>query len=117
MTELRITIGEPFEAMLERAEAAEHAWRAGLVSEPAATHLNFGSWEQLTRTLTPKRLELLRYLHRSPAASVRALATTLGRAYANVHADVEALAEAGLIERDAEGLRADYDEITTRMAL
>lgn len=42
MTELKITIGEPFEAVLERAEAAEHAWRTGRVSEPPATHLNFG---------------------------------------------------------------------------
>jgi predicted transcriptional regulator len=117
MTTLKISVGEDFTAVLDRAEAAERAWRAGAVTADAPTHIDFASWEQLTKTLTPKRLEMLRHLHRHPAASVRALALTLRRAYANVHADVEALSEAGLIARDADGLRAAYDEITTRIAL
>lgn len=118
MTELKITVSEGFEAVLERAAEAERQWRAGETRGDAATHLNFESWEQLTRTLTPKRLELLRHLHRQPAASVHALARALGRAYANVHADVDALVGAGLIDRPAEGgLRAEYDVLTTRMVL
>lgn len=114
--DIRITVGEGFAAVLNRAEAAERAWRNGTAGE-AATYVNFATWEEMTRTLTPRRLDLLRHLHRNPAVSVRALARTLGRSYANVHADVEALAAAGLIERDVEGLRADYDGITTRIAL
>lgn len=114
---IRITVGEGFASVLDRAEGAERAWRSGETAGDATTHVNFESWEDLTRTLTPRRLDLLRHLHRNPTVSVRALAHTLGRAYANVHADVEALAAAGLIERNADGLRADYDEITTRIAL
>lgn len=113
MSELKITVGEDPSSVLDRAAEAERAWRAGDV----ATHLNFESWELLTAVLTPRRLELLRQLHRVPVASVRSLAGTLNRAYANVHADVTALAEAGLIERDERGIRAGYDEITTRIAL
>ncbi|HYG90679.1 MAG TPA: hypothetical protein VD978_30980 [Azospirillum sp.] len=115
--DIRITVGEDFAAVLNRAEDAERAWRTGEATGEATTHINFETWEELTRTLTPRRLELLRHLHRNPAASVRALAHTLGRAYANVHADVEALTAAGLVERDVDGLRADYDGITTRIAL
>jgi predicted transcriptional regulator len=48
---------------------------------------------------------------------VAALARSLGRDYKRVHADVEALATAGLIERDREGLRAEYEEIRTVVAL
>lgn len=117
MSEIKITVGEGLSSVLDRAAEAERAWRAGERAADVATHLNFENWELLTAVLTPRRLELLRHLHRAPASSVRSLASTLNRAYANVHADVAALTEAGLIERDARGIRAGYDEITTRIAL
>jgi predicted transcriptional regulator len=50
-------------------------------------------------------------------ASVRALAKALDRDYSNVHADVRALAEAGLLDMDKSGVRADYDAIETRVAI
>lgn len=117
MTDLKIIVGESFDAVLSRAEAAERGWRAGAITGDAATYVNFASWEHLTSVLTPKRLELLRTLHHSPTASVRRLAKTLGRSYANVHADIEALTAAGLVERGDEGLRAEYDGISTHIAL
>ena len=61
--------------------------------------------------LTPKRVELLRHLHRQEVPSVAELARALGRNYKRVHADVEALTAAGLIDRTPAGLRADYGEI------
>ena len=69
--------------------------------------------------MSPKRLALLRHLHGRPAKSVRALALALGRDYRRVHQDVEALAEAGLLERDSDGLRTGYDtvHVETRIAL
>ncbi len=67
------------------------------------------TWELMVRTLSPKRLELLRHLHRNPARTIRALADALGRDYRRVHEDVEALEAAGLLERDKTGVRADYD--------
>src|SRR5207247_1391542 len=72
-------------------------------------HLAFESWDALARVLTGKRMELLRYVHRHKVASVRALAKALRRDYSNVHADVQALTEAGLLDATDNGLRADYD--------
>jgi predicted transcriptional regulator len=80
-------------------------------------HLAFESWEALARLLTGKRMELLRYVRRHKVASVRALAKSLKRDYSNVHADVQALTAAGLLDATDGGLRADYDVIETRIAI
>ena len=80
-------------------------------------HLSFESWDALARVVTGKRMELLRYVRRNHVPSVRALAKALSRDYSNVHADVKALASAGLLEASAKGVRADYDAIETRIAL
>jgi predicted transcriptional regulator len=80
-------------------------------------HLAFESWDTLARVLTGKRMELLSYVRRHRVASVRALAKALKRDYSNVHADVQALAGAGLLENSRKGVRADYDTIETRIAI
>jgi predicted transcriptional regulator len=81
------------------------------------THIAFESWDALSRTLTGKRMELLRYVHRNRVESVRALAKALDRDYSNVHADVQALAAAGLLESSDDGVHADYDIIETKIAI
>ena len=43
-------------------------------------------------------MELLSYVRRNHVTSIRALAKALGRDYSNVHADVQALAGAGLLD-------------------
>ncbi len=96
-------------------DAWERAERGDTV-EPE-THVTFESWAGLSAVLTPKRVELLRHVHRHPAATVAELARTLGRDYKRVRNDVEELAAAGLIERTVDGVRADYDEIHTAIAL
>jgi predicted transcriptional regulator len=83
----------------------------------AETHVTFETWEALAAVMTPKRFDLVRHLHRSPEASVAALARSLGRDYKRVHEDVEALLAAGLVERSEAGLTAEYDEVRTRIAL
>ena len=67
--------------------------------------------------LTNKRMELLRYVRRHKVASVRALAKALRRDYSNVHADVQALTGAGLLDVGEGVLRADYDSIETKIAI
>lgn len=74
--------------------------------------LHFESWESLVRTLTPKRLELIRYVRK-----VTDLAHGLKRDYRNVHNDVTALSEAGLLEKTEAGYRAPFDRIATEIAL
>lgn len=109
--EIKIHVGGGFDAVSKRVIAAwELAERGQPVNE---RHLTFVSWNALSNVMTPKRFELLRYLHKHPAASIAALARELARDYKRVHEDVDALASAGLVERDARGLRVEYSEILT----
>jgi predicted transcriptional regulator len=78
-------------------------------------HVSFETWETMVRVLSPRRLELLRHVHRNPARNIRALAQALHRDYRRVHEDVTALEAAGLLDRDKTGVRAGYDAFEVRM--
>jgi len=80
-------------------------------------HVTFPDLPSMLSALTPKRLELLRDVHREPAPSVKALAERLGRDYKRVHEDVEALAASGLLQRERGRVSAPYDAITAEMRL
>jgi predicted transcriptional regulator len=80
-------------------------------------HVTFPDLPAMLNALSPKRLELLRDVHREPAPSVRALADRLGRDYKRVHEDVETLAASGLLQRDDGRVSAPYDAITAEMRL
>jgi len=68
--------------------------------------------------MTPKRYELLRHLRRSPESGIHALARALGRDVRRVHEGVVALAELGLVTRDADGrLSSDVDEIPSTIRI
>ena len=87
----------------ERFVEAWHKAEAGEI-EQAEIHLGFGDFVMLTAVLSPKRLELMKTLRQHGPLSVRALSKQLERDYKNVHADVSALEEVGLIQRTEEGL-------------
>jgi predicted transcriptional regulator len=116
MSEVKITVGGQMEADASRRflDAWHRAERGAQFSE---RHLAFESWEALARVLTGKRMALLRHVRRHEVGSVRALAKALGRDYSNVHADVQALAAAGLLDLAGGGVQADYDAIETRIAI
>jgi predicted transcriptional regulator len=116
MNDVKITVG----ANLEEAASNRFidAWhRAERGDRLQERHLAFENWDTLVRVLTGKRMELLRYVRHHDVASIRALAKALGRDYSNVHADVQALIEAGLLDISNGGVRADYDTIETRIAI
>jgi predicted transcriptional regulator len=116
MSGLKITVGGDIEK--EATRRFVDAWHRGARGERVRErHLVFESWDALTRVLTGKRMELLRYVRRHKVSSVRALAKALGRDYSNVHADVQALTAAGLLEPSDGGVRADYDAIETKIAI
>lgn len=81
-----------------------------------AEHLSFESLEGLLKTLTPKRIELVRLVHKHPNLSIAAVARELKRDYKRVHGDVRALEAAGLLEQDEAGLRAPYDGVDARLS-
>lgn len=113
---VHVHIGETLESAGRRfLEGWKRAERGELTPESAELHVGFENWETMVRTLSPKRLELLRHVHQHPAKSIRALAQSLGRDYRRVHEDVEALEAAGLLDRDEEGVRADYDAFDVQM--
>lgn len=116
MKDLELHVGYDPQSTKRRVIEALRRAEAG---EPIGeSHVTFESWDGLIRVVTGKRLELLRRLHDHPAASVAALARSLGRDYKRVHEDVEILTTAGLIERDQAGnLRTAYDEIRASIAL
>ena len=116
MSDVKISVGGELEA--EAGRRFVDAWRRAERGESFhERHLAFESSDVLARVLTGKRMELLRYVRRHDVGSVRALAKVLGRDYSNVHGDVCALTEAGLLEASGGRLRADYDAIETRIAI
>jgi len=116
MKDVRFTVGGNMKEEVSR--RAIDAWhRAEQAQTFHERHLAFENWETLARVLSNKRMELLGYVRRNQVTSVRALAKALKRDYSNVHADVQALASAGLLENSRKGVRADYDAIETRIAI
>ena len=116
MSDVKITVAGAMEEEAPRrfVDAWHRAKRGETFHE---RHLAFESWEALARVMTGKRMELLHYVRRHQVTSVRALAKALGRDYSNVHADVQALTAAGLLDTADGRLQADYDVIETRIAI
>src|ERR1039458_8896450 len=115
--QVRVHIGETMEDVGARFVDAWHRMELG--EEVNEKHVSFENWETMVRVLSPKRLELLRHVHRCPAKNIRTLSQALNRNYRRVHEDVEALEAAGLLDRDKEGVRAEYDafDVAMRVAL
>ena len=116
MSDVKVTVGGAMEEEASRGfvDAWHRAERGEAFHE---RHLAFESWDALARVMTGKRMELLHYVRWHKVTSVRALAKALGRDYSNVHADVQALSDAGLIDIADGRVQADYDVIETRIAI
>ncbi|HJU19189.1 MAG TPA: hypothetical protein VJ770_22265 [Stellaceae bacterium] len=83
--ELHVHIGDTLDDMGRRfVDAWRRAERGALTRENAERHIGFESLETFVQIMTPKRLALLRHVHRHPARSIRALAAALGRDYREV---------------------------------
>lgn len=94
------------------------AWHRAQAGEPVdEAHVTFLSFQAMTETLSPRRLELLRFVRQHGAASVRELAASLGRDYKNVHQDVSALESEGLLVRDGRRLSAPWNEVQASINL
>jgi predicted transcriptional regulator len=114
MSDLKISVGG--DVLAEAGQRFIDAWhRAEAGEDFCERHLAFENWNTLARVLTGKRAELIGYVRRHDVTSVRQLAAALGRDYSNVHADVKALAAAGLLDTDDGHIRADYDAIETKI--
>ena len=98
--------------------AFARAWRRTKAGRKTTPRLAFGSIAELFSAVTEKRLELVRHVAVKDGLQIRPLARALQRDYKNVHSDVQALIELGLLEKDEHGgLRAPFDEIVIRAGL
>jgi predicted transcriptional regulator len=85
---------------------------------PASERIYFEDARTFFHHITPRRFDLLEALHRSGPMSINALAKLLKRNYKNVHDDVKALSQIGLIEKNEEGrYTVPWDEVTATLRL
>ena len=99
---LEIRVGGAGDA-LDRFEAAWNRVAEGRPMQPLRV-LTLDNLPALVRTLSPARCQLVQALRAAGRLSIYELSKRLGRNYKNVHTDVMSLVEAGVIDRDDEGL-------------
>ena len=92
-----------WQRQVRRLATLEKSLQNGKAVQVAGGELVFDSLADMARTLTPKRVELLRLIRRFHPSSIRALAQLAGRDLKNVRADVKALETLGLVESEGEG--------------
>ena len=110
---VEVHVGETMQDVGRRFTDAWHRLERG--EDVNEKHVSFVDWETMVKVLSPKRLALLRHVHQHPAKNIRMLALALRRDYRRVHDDVAALEAAGLLDRDKDGLRAEYDAFDVQM--
>ena len=117
MTETRVNIHVgTLEEMGRRFAAAWKAAQAG--RDLARDHITFLSLDAFKAAMSPRRLDLMRHLHRNGPMSVRRLARELGRDYKSVHRETAMLVLAGLIERQAsDEVAVTWDRAVTELDL
>lgn len=113
---VKISVGKP--TLDEMGQAFLKAWRRAEAGRQAPEyHFIFETWDLMMKSLTPKRLELIRHLRKHPVAKITDLARALKRDYRNVHDDVSALTGIGLLVKTADGYRAPFGRIATEIRL
>lgn len=117
MNEIRLDVEDLDRFFAGARNMANRLDRANAPSREAA-RLSLETMETLLKVITPNRWVLLRSLRSMGPSSIRGLAKVLGRDYRGVHADVRALREAGLIERDADDrVSVPWSRIVAEMSL
>ena len=101
---------DKFKKVLERVEKGEQL-------NATADVLSFENASTLMKTLSPKRLELLQTLHVLGNVSIRQLAKELNRDYSNVHQDVKALNQIGVVLKKDGKYYVPWEKIVTEISL
>jgi len=113
---LNVGISSPEESLAHFAKTWKDA--AGGKKVKPYNGIGFESIAQFAAALTPQRWLLINALKCVGPSSIYALAKKLGRHYKNVHTDVTALVQLGIIEKDEAGkVFVPWDEIDVNMPL
>ena len=113
---LNVAISSPAQSLAHFAKV----WKAAAGGKKAKPYngIGFESIAQFAAALTPQRWLLINALKSIGPSSIYALAKKLERHYKNVHTDVAALVQLGIVEKDAEGkVFVPWDEIDVNMPL
>ena len=84
---------------------------AALRGETQGNRISFLTVEQMWKTLSPKRTEILSVMAGQGAMSIREVARRVGRDVKAVHGDVHALLDAGVVEKSEGGVVFPYDAV------
>jgi predicted transcriptional regulator len=97
MPTLKVTIGER-DRLDQRTRSRIKAAREGTPLDDVQPVLNFESYAELSRLLSPKNLELLEAISEHQPRSIRAAAELVNRDYKQVHRNLSELEDIGVIE-------------------
>jgi len=97
MATLKVTVGER-DRLDRQTQSRIEAAQEGAALDDAQPVLNFESYTELGRLLSPKNLELLEILSEHEPASIREAAELVDRDYKQVHRNLSELADIGIIE-------------------
>jgi predicted transcriptional regulator len=98
-------------------DEAKDRLAAAFRGEPQGSRISFLSVEQMWKTLSPKRTDLLRVMTGQGTLSIREVARRAGRDVKAVHGDITALVKAGVIERQDGGVVFPYDGVRVDFVL
>jgi predicted transcriptional regulator len=101
MPTLKVTVGER-DRLDERTRRRIEAAREGDIEDDQPT-LNFGSYAELSRLLSPKNLELLETVADHDPESISEAADLVGRDYKQVHRNLSELHDIGVVEFESGG--------------
>ena len=99
-------------------EETDKRFLAALGGEPQGAVISFATPELLWQILTAKRWELLKALCGAGPVSIREAARRVGRDVKAVHADVQALLKAGILQKTEHGrILFPYDSVRVNFML
>ncbi|MFP8953773.1 transcriptional regulator [Natrialbaceae archaeon A-arb3/5] len=102
MPTLKVTVGER-DCLNQRTRDRIKAVQEGEDIDDAQPVLNFGSYAELSRLLSPKNLELLQAISEHQPDSIREAAELVERDYKQVHRNLSELEDIGVIEFEGGG--------------
>ena len=102
MSTLKVTIGDR-DRLDRRTRRRIEAAQAGEDLDDAQPVLNFESYGELSRLLSPKNLELLETIAENEPESIREAASLVERDYKQVHRNLSELEDIGVIEFEGGG--------------
>ena len=102
MPTLKVTVGER-DRLDEDTRRRIRAAQEGAALDDAQPVLNFGSYAELSRLLSPKNLELLEVVFEHEPESIREAAELVDRDYKQVHRNLSELEDIGVIEFEGGG--------------